>query len=758
MLSLFAELKRRNVFRVAVAYLALAWLATEVVGTLFPAFGIPDWGIRLVVIVFALGFLPALIISWVYELTPEGIKREKDVVRDVSITHLTAKRLDVFTIGLIVVAIAFILFDRMWLAPRLERAPAPDTAAEIGSVQTAVSKPGAPQYSSNSIAVLPFANRSANPDDVFFVDGIHDDLLTYVSQISDLKVISRTSVMEYRDTLKKIPEIAQELGVTNLLEGGVQRAGDHVRINVQLIDAKTDEHVWSNIYDRELTAANVFAIQSEIALAIAEALRATLTPEEEERIQSVPTNDLIALEAYFLGRQLLAKRNVPALAEAIARFGEAVARDPKFALAHVGLADSTRLHSGYSAMGPDERKQALSRAREAVERALALNPMLGEAYAAMGSLFLREGKPEEAEAAFKRAIDLNPNYAPAYQWYGEWLGLAYRMGESDRLDLALELSRKAIALDPKSAIITNDYGEVLQYGGRYEEALAQFEKSVMLEPEFAPGLSRIMWLKSMIYGRLDEALLVSRRLVSANPTWRMADIHAYFYLELDDPEGAALWRDRAERNAPEKAVPDSLVEWTLHQGDLESQETSAREKLVQNPRSISALLLLDTLEWARDRPAEAIAFYREGFAELFAEENPGVTPDNLFAAVNLAALLRRVDEVEASDRLLEQGLSVIEETPSRQSDWAFCFAFQKARIHVIRGERAAALAAFPTVRDTGWWHYWWHWLRQDPVLKALHEEPRFQAVRSEIEAELSSQISRVREWEVDGKLAPVTQQ
>jgi tetratricopeptide (TPR) repeat protein len=393
-----------------------------------------------------------------------------------------------------------------------------------------------------------------------------------------------------------------------------------------------------------------------------------------------------------------------------------------------------------------------------VDRALALNPMLGEAHATMGTLQLAEEKFEEAEAAFSRAIKLNPNYAPTYQWYGEWLGEAYRRGKVDRIKEALELSRKAVALDPKSAIITNDYGEVLQYGGYYVEALAQFEKSVELEPQFAPGLARIILLKSHIYGRLDEALLIGRKLFDSNPTWQSADLQAYYYLELGDPEHAAPWRDRAHDLSPEKVIPDSLLESALYQGDLEAVELSARQGLAQNPRSYSALLVLDTLAWARDRPADAIALYRDGFPELFAENGPEVEPDNLLAAVNVAAVLRHAGEAEASDRLLERGMVVIDGTPSRRKDWVYFFAFQKARIHLIRGERVAALAAMPTVRDRGWWHYWWHWLRQDPVLKALHEEPRFQAVRSAIEAEVAAQAGRVREWEANGKLAPVPQQ
>ena len=458
-----------------------------------------------------------------------------------------------------------------------------------------------------------------------------------------------------------------------------------------------------------------------------------------------------------MGRQLLAKRNVPALTEAVERFGAAVERDPDFALAYVGLADATRLNASYGGVGPDEWEKALSQAQSAVDRALALNPMLSEAFATMGTLQLAKQKFEEGEASFKRAIELNPNYAPTYQWYGEWLGEAYRRGESDRIEEALKLSRKAVALDPKSAIITNDLGEVLQYGGHYEEALTQFEKSVALGSEFAPGLARIMWLKAMIYGRLDEALLTSRRLVSANPTWRTADWHAYLYLELGDPDSVAPWLDRALALAPQGAIPDSLLELELYRGDLEAQESSAREALAKDPRSLTALLVLDTLLWTRGQMAEAIALYREGFPELFADSGPTARPDNLVAAVNLAASLRQTGEVEASDRLLEQGLSVIEETHSRQADWVFCFAIQEARIHVLRGERAAALDSLPTIQDRGWWHYWWHWQRQDPVLKVLHDEPRFQAFRSEIEAEVSEQVARVHEWEESGKLAPMPQ-
>jgi TolB-like protein len=246
----------------------------------------------------------------------QGLKREKEVVRDASITHLTAKRLDWITIGLMVAVLAFIVADRFWMSPRHPEQSA--VPVEVVTDHEPTSEPEATesQYPPNSIAVLPFANRSANPDDAYFVDGIHDDLLTHISKIGAIKTISRTSVMQYRGSSKSIPEIATELGVATILEGGVQRAGDQVRINVQLIDARNDEHLWAEIYDRQLLATNIFAIQSEIAEAIAEALRMTLSPREQQRIRSVPTESLAAYEAYLIGKQRLAKRTTQSMAEA----------------------------------------------------------------------------------------------------------------------------------------------------------------------------------------------------------------------------------------------------------------------------------------------------------------------------------------------------------------------------------------------------------------------------------------------------------
>ena len=268
------------------------------------------------------------------------VSEEAEKMRDASITNETAKRLDWVTIGLVVMALSFIAVDRLWLSPGVSLPVETASDESVGDTQMVTTDEQAHSDLGPSIAVLPFANRSANPDDAYFVDGIHDDLLTYISKISAIKTISRTSVMRYRNSDKTIPEIASELGVSTVLEGGVQRAGQQIRINVQLIDAQSDEHLWAEIYDRHLSAGNIFAIQSEISKAISEALQAVLSPAEQRRLQAIPTESLEAYESYLLGKQRMARRDTESLKEAVDYLSKAVEMDPQFALAWSTLGDT----------------------------------------------------------------------------------------------------------------------------------------------------------------------------------------------------------------------------------------------------------------------------------------------------------------------------------------------------------------------------------------------------------------------------------
>ncbi|MEJ2402604.1 MAG: hypothetical protein P8Y52_14670, partial [Xanthomonadales bacterium] len=283
-MSIFSELKRRNVFRVGIAYAVAAWLVLQLTDVIGEILELPAWGGKLILLMLVVGFFIALFAAWAFELTPEGIKREKDVSAETSITRSTGKKLNVLITALMALSIAYLLFDKFLLreppasaGPELAAKTATPAQNPESPIESAAQPAGATDDDRASIAVLPFENRSRLEDDAFFAEGIHDDLLTTLARIGSLRVISRTSVSQFADSGKTIPEIAEALGVATVMEGAVQRDGDMVRINVQLIDARTDEHLWAEIFDRELTTGNLFAIQSEISERIARSLEATLT-------------------------------------------------------------------------------------------------------------------------------------------------------------------------------------------------------------------------------------------------------------------------------------------------------------------------------------------------------------------------------------------------------------------------------------------------------------------------------------------------
>ena len=327
-----------------------------------------------------------------------------------------------------------------------------------------------------SIAVLLFDNLSGDPGTQPFTKGIHDDILTQLSKIRALKVIARTS-MERLDPTLSIPEIGTKLGVAAVLEGGVQRAGDRIRINVQLIDCQTEAHLWAETYDRELTAANIFSIQSEIAKTVADALRATLSPEEQDRLATVPTENLDAYQAYLLGKQRLAILATVTMAEAVDYFEQAIELDPNFALAYVGLADA---YIWQAYFGGVQRDEVLAKAQVAVDTALSLDDGLGEAYNSLAGILQETGDLEAAEAMYLRALELNPNYATAYYWYGTLLG-----NYLGRPQEALAVHRKALELDPLSGNVIAWVGLGLFRLGQFDEALAWYKKALEVAPEEA---------------------------------------------------------------------------------------------------------------------------------------------------------------------------------------------------------------------------------------------------------------------------------
>lgn len=429
-----------------------------------------------------------------------------------------------FLVSLAVLALAlgYIAFDKFVLDP-VEDAQLAQSALQEGHTATRTES-----HEDKSLAVLPFENRSSREEDQFFTDGMHDELLAAIAKIGSMKVISRTSVMEYRDTTKKIPQIAQELGVEHILEGGIQRSGNQVRINVQLIDAATDEHLWAEIYDRELTAANLFTVQSEITKKIAGALQAELSTDEHRRIDARPTDNLQAYELYLRGRYLWQRRGDQNIRHAIILFEQATELDPLFARAWSSLAAT---HFTLPVYSDAPRSEHYPLATSAARKALAQDDSLAEAYAVLGGLADMDGKWAEAETLFLRAIANEPKDSTAHLWYGEHL---FKLG---RLDDALEEALITYQLDPlhpgTNAFLgwiyfyLNDTSNALKYGaaawdlghgsGLYFQALinlriGEFERAVGFAEQWderraekPDNLQTPLTLKLFIEAKIDAA-------------------------------------------------------------------------------------------------------------------------------------------------------------------------------------------------------------------------------------------------------------
>jgi adenylate cyclase len=476
--NLFAELKRRNVIRFAGLYLVGAWLLVQVSSTVLPMFGAPEWLPRSIVILLALGFLPALIFSWVFELTPEGLKRDEDVRPEESIAPQTARRMDRMIIVVLLLALGYFAIDKFALAPRRVSSPN-DSASGINP---------------KSIAVLPFDNLSRDPDNAYFCEGVQDEILTRLAKVADLKVISRTSTQHFKSAPDNLPQIARQLGVAHILEGSVQKSNGQVRVNVQLINALTDAHLWADTYDRKLT--DIFAVETEIAKTIAESLQAKLTGSEKSSMAKVPTANPEAYELYLKGRFFWNKRSGVDLRKAIDYFNQAIAKDPNYGLAYAGLADSYMLLPNY---GGASAKESIAPARAAITKALELDDSLAEAHASFGLLETLELRLEHAVRDFERAIELKPNYATAHHW------LMLGQLSLGRFDPAIAEGKRAIELDPLSLIINADYCWTYSCAHRLDEAEKQARKTLEIDPHFFLAryyLGGILQMK----GRLTEAI------------------------------------------------------------------------------------------------------------------------------------------------------------------------------------------------------------------------------------------------------------
>jgi TolB-like protein/Tfp pilus assembly protein PilF len=595
---------------------------------------------------------------------------------------------------------------------------------------------------------LPFTSLSNDPDNAQFVDGIHDDLLTKLANIGGLKVISRTSVLEYRNTSKNLRQIGQELGVDTLLEGTVQRVADNVRINVQLIDAQTDEHLWAQTYDRQLTMQNIFSIQSEISEAISGALQATLMPRAQERIESIPTDDIRAYSLYVSGRDNLYLRRLETLQQARVQFEQAIELDPDYAEAYAALAECTLLL--YVNHGALTRDEAYELARANLEEAFRLNPDLADAYATEGLLKTniwaqtRIGAENvEAEAAFEYAISLSPNHARAYMWF------ASLRASEQRFEDAIALYHRAMQLDPLARIPYANLPTLYAEQGQNEVALKLWLDAIEIHPEW-PVPYQYIAFHLVRMGRLDEAYawnLAARDL--STDAAQSSNIDVGIFVQFGDFDRARELISELPTEHPLAALAggfrrllDEDFEGALEYFRGIIDAGGAAPPFLFTIASEIALLVGD-LDTARD-----YVLLRNPILER--DSKLQIDRYTVRQIISLAYIHQRTGNVVRGNAMLNAALPVVQELPRLGMSGQ---GIRDVQILALLGRKEDALNALRAAVTAGHrssipFNNWL--LEDDPFLDSIRDDSRYADIVSELELLNGVMHSRLIEAEESG--------
>lgn len=551
--------------------------------------------------------------------------------------------------------------------------------------------------SAKSIAVLPFENRSNREEDLFFADGVHGDLLMQISKIRDIKTISRTSVMTYRDSSKRLTEIAEELGVATILEGGVQRSGQQVRINVQLRDANTEEELWTESFNRELTAENVLSIQSEIAKAVADSLQILLSDEEMRLVERVLTTNQSALEAYYQGNAHRSLKTVAGLENAVAYFEKAVLLDPDFALAHARLARTYLAQIWRGRLSVSSRDQ-IEKAESHVLRAIELDDTLSEAYTALGSLRSRQGELEAARRAYEKAVALNPNDAEALKAYAAFLDWTY--GDSEK---AGDFLKRAHELDPKGADSHFNLARSFFVSDRFDEAIIEYRSALALDPHDCRSASDMAWS----------------------------------YLSLDDLSLARWWAGRALGIC---AQPSQRANLHIITGDFEAMIRLALEALTENPQNHGMLWHITNASIATGAPEKALVHWRRIHPDLFSP-SVEITASDIWNAKNLSRILMATGETEHARKLIEKAFAA-GPTP-----------VQEFQLYAALGDEGNAVKVIRRYLEGGGSFDIFTWQRVE--IGHFLQNPEILEITKAHRAELARQLDRIHKMEAIGGLAPM---
>jgi TolB-like protein/cytochrome c-type biogenesis protein CcmH/NrfG len=643
MASFWGEVKRRNVFKVAVAYAVVAWVLVEAASIVLPTFKAPEWVMQVFTFLVIAGLPLALIFAWAFEMTPEGLKREHEVDRSQSITPQTGRKLDYLIIGVMALALTYFVVDKFL--------PTDATlTTEIVTDDTAASVDTGP-----SIAVLPFANMSADESSVYFSDGLADTVLHMLAQIRELRVAARTSSFQFRDQSLDVAKIGEQLNVGTILEGSVQKSGDKIRVTAQLIDVSNGFHLWSGTYDRNLD--DVFAIQDEIANEVVAALKVSLLGEDVERLNLGQTDNVDAYNEYLLAIDNLNNVSTENLRSAVNHMQEAIRLDPEYARAYSALG---RAYISLYYWGAMNATEALAAAREAASRALDIWADSSEALAVLGQADLYDGDLESAGQLLNKAVENSPNDVVVLNYYADYLMEDARPAE------AIAIYRQILRLDPLSE--SGHMGLSGAYGSqrRFSEAKETLDKYLIIEPTSANALSGKFFLESQ-QGHWAAAIALGTDTLALNPgDPEGPGIIGQAYLALDMPEEASRWFDRAVEIDAEHSMSRAAPLW-LNYYEQQNEEENARlarellEDRIGNRHGSHTIALTIIIEHA-DRTGHheaALELLDNLYPHLF--DDPPHDLDKDFRATYYAALaLINSGDVDRGSHLMRSFLELIE--------------------------------------------------------------------------------------------------
>ncbi len=697
------DLRRRKVFRAATAYAVSAWLVVAIADVVFPLAGFPDWVLGATVAVAIAGLPVAVLLSWLFDFTAEGITRTSP--GDASRPTALDRRIDFIIIGVLALVIAILVL-----------------------------RPGAAPV--RSIAVLPFEDFSdASQSSEYLADGLAEELLNALVTIEGLQVAARTSSFAFKGRNHDIRDIGAQLNVDTVLEGSVQRDGARVRVTAQLIDVRNGFHIWSQRFDR--TVDDIFSIQDDIATAIVDALKMKLDPKAAARMTMAPAASFEAYDLYLLGRHYWHKRTPESLHRAVDLFRQATEADPEFARAYSGLADAYLLLRDYGDVPADV---AHSRAEAAIARALQIDGNLAEAYASLGLLRLMRDDLVAAELAFRNAIELDPSYSMAHMW----LGLVLQQLEGPAA--AVEEFAVAHRTDVLHPVVNGNFAGALGRMGRYEEAVAHLERALAADPEATAIRLSLAWLASM-YGRYDESIEWVLPSIENSPEAEAGKLRAVVsmsLLALGDSDHAAELLGPADLASEDEYTFTARALLLLVGEDYAALDSHVERRLgTEQGRQKRAWPLM----W------RALADVRQqDFAAAVESIEASLSDDHGSRALDapnrlkLLGLLthahRRLGDEAAARAASERGARLAQQAVSQ--GWASPgFQAALAGHYAITGDRARAMAALDRAVALGWRDLWV--LETDPRFVSLHEDADFVAAANRIRADIEVMLSRAAE-------------